>query len=120
MQNSVFYSNTYGIGQLITQKKRLQVPLHQRNYSWGNTEVEQFLEDIFTAIEDNYSNYFLGSLVMTKPTDGSWGILDGQQRLTTVSIVYSCIRLLLLKNDKSNDAEQIASEFLGVRNLGGE
>lgn len=120
MENSVFNSNTYGIGELITQKKRLEVPLHQRSFSWGSTEVEQFLEDIFTAIDDNYANYFLGSLVMTKPIEGIWGILDGQQRLTTVSIIYSCIRMFLLQNNKNNDAEQISSEFLGVRSLGGE
>jgi hypothetical protein len=120
MDNSVFISNTYGIGQLITQKKKLEVPLYQRDYSWGSSEVEQFLEDIFTAIDEKYPNYFLGSLVLTQPSEGVWGILDGQQRITTVSIIYSTIRFLLYSNSKVDDAEQITSEFLGVRKLGGQ
>ena len=120
MEHSVFNANTYGLGQLISQKKRLAVPLHQRSFSWGSAEVEQFLEDIFYALEQDYPNYFLGSLVLTQPLEGSWGILDGQQRLTTASIVYSSIRWLLYENMKAEDADQIVSEYLGVRRLGGE
>jgi hypothetical protein len=120
MENTVFNASTYGIGQFLAQKKRLEVPLHQRNYSWGSSEVNQFLEDIFIAVDENYSSYFLGSVVITQPNDGNWGILDGQQRLTTASIVYSSIRWILNKLGNDIDAEQIEREFLGVRNFGGE
>lgn len=120
MENTVFNASTYGIGQFLAQKKRLEVPLHQRNYSWGSSEVNQFLEDIFTAVDENYSSYFLGSVVITQPHEGNWGILDGQQRLTTASIVYSSIRWILKRLGNDIDAEQIEREFLGVRNFGGE
>ncbi len=120
MENTVFNASTYGIGQFLAQKKRLEVPLHQRNYSWGSSEVNQFLEDIFIAVDENYSSYFLGSVVITQPNEGNWGILDGQQRLTTASIVYSAIRWILKNSGNEIDAEQIEREFLGVRNFGGE
>jgi uncharacterized protein with ParB-like and HNH nuclease domain len=120
MENAVFNASTYGIGQFLAQKKRLEVPLHQRNYSWGSSEVNQFLEDIFIAVDENYSSYFLGSVVITQPNEGNWGILDGQQRLTTASIAFSSIRWILKSLGNENDADQIEREFLGVRNFGGE
>ncbi|UAY51881.1 DUF262 domain-containing protein [Ferruginibacter albus] len=120
MENSIFRSITLGIGQLISQKKRFGVPLYQRSYSWGNSEVDQFVDDITNAITEEYTNYFLGSVLLTEPQDGVWGILDGQQRLTTASIVYSTIRTLLSEKNQHADSEQIANEFLAVRALGGE
>ncbi|MFH4963685.1 DUF262 domain-containing HNH endonuclease family protein [Gaetbulibacter sp. M235] len=120
MDNNLFYSSTYGIGQIISQNKMLQVPLHQRNYSWEESEVEQFLEDVFFAIDEEYSNYFLGSIVLTRPFDGKWGILDGQQRLTTASIMFSAIRSIMVENNMAIDAQQVTNDFLAVRSLGGE
>jgi hypothetical protein len=51
--------------------------------------------------------------------NNSWIVLDGQQRLATTTIIYSAIRDWLIKNDLSLDAQQLESEFIGVRKLGG-
>ena len=120
MENSIFRSISLGIGQLISQKKRFEVPLYQRSYSWGPSEVEQFIDDILRAIDENYPNYFLGSILLTEPENGIWGILDGQQRLSTASMIYSSIRHLLTEKNQLSDADQILNEFLAVRALGGE
>src|SRR5579862_203745 len=119
MENSIFRSSTFGIGQLISQKKRLKVPPYQRSYSWGSSQVDQFLDDITIAIDAKYPNYFLGSILLTEPDDGVWGILDGQQRLTMASIINSTIRHFLSQKNYIRDAEQITNEFLAVRALGG-
>lgn len=113
-------AKTYGIGQLITQRKMFAVPEHQRNFAWTQEEVEQFLIDVSSAAERNASDYFIGLIVIRGPVDSVWQILDGQQRLATTMMVYSAIRDWLLSEKLKADAEQVANEFIGVRQLGGK
>lgn len=120
MSNTMFDSNTHGIGELITQRKLFSVPIHQRSYSWGDEQVEQFLIDINNAFNNRAKDYFIGLVVLQGPTDGVWQVLDGQQRLATVTMIYSAIRNWLKERNFNDDANQIESEYLGVRQLGGE
>lgn len=120
MSSAMFDSNTYGIGELITQRKLFAVPLHQRNYSWGEEQVEQFLSDIKAAFNASTMDYFIGLMVLQGPQNGVWEVLDGQQRLTTVTTIYSAIRNWLKERNFSDDANQIEAEYLGVRQLGGQ
>jgi len=80
------------------------VPLYQRNYAWGEDEISQLLQDLYENFKksnntiDNSLNYFIGSLVVLKRKDGIYEVIDGQQRLTTLSVL---LRILdLLKNLK--------------------
>jgi len=120
MSNTKFDANTQGIGELITQRKSFAVPLHQRSYSWGVEEVEDFLNDIENAFNSDEPEYFIGLMVLQGPIKGTWTILDGQQRLTTVTMIYSAVRNWLSERDYKADSEQIQAEYLGVRQLGGE
>lgn len=67
------------------------IPLYQRNYAWGEDEIAQLLQDLyenFKKFETNQDlNYFIGSLVVLKRKDGFYEVIDGQQRLTTLSIL---------------------------------
>jgi hypothetical protein len=120
MESSYLESKTFGIGQLITQRKLFKVPEHQRNFSWELSNVSQFFEDVARAIEDKDPDYFVGLIVLMGPREGTWLILDGQQRLATVTMLYSAIRYWLGNREQyMNDAQQIESEFIGVRQLGG-
>jgi len=112
-------ASTYGIGELITQRKLFSVPEHQRNYSWTLEEVEQLLDDIKYSSDKNADDYFIGLVVLQGPVNGIWQILDGQQRLTTSTIIYSSIREWLRSRGFSEDAKQVENEFIGVRQLGG-
>lgn len=71
------------------------VPLYQRNYAWGRDEIEQLLQDLyenFKKSENNPSlNYFIGSLVVLKRKDGLYEVIDGQQRLTTLSLLLKIL-----------------------------
>ena len=120
MQTSYLDASTYGIGELITRKKKLAVPTHQRDFAWTDDDVEQFLSDILHAIEHIADEYFLGLIVLVGPSDGNWEILDGQQRLAMTTMMYSAIRQWLDANGFDDDARQIESEFIGVRRLGTE
>lgn len=120
MDKSQLDANTFGVGQLITQRKLFAVPEHQRNFSWGPEEVEQYLSDISNALTTNAVDYFIGLIVIQGQLGNAWQILDGQQRLSTTIMVYSAIREWLKSRDYTADAVQIENEFIGVRQLGGK
>lgn len=120
MKTSQFDAKTFGLGELISQRKLFRVPSHQRSYSWARESVESFLEDIRDSFESKSSEYFVGLIVIQGPEDGEWILLDGQQRLTTVTMIYSSIRNWLRIKGMERDADQIEGEFLSVRKLGGE
>lgn len=65
------------------------VPRFQRAYSWKTEHVGEFWED---AIVENDGDYFIGSFVVFKESDGLFGIVDGQQRLTTITLALCAIR----------------------------
>lgn len=61
------------------------VPSYQRGYRWGEQEVLQLLDDIR---ESNGATYYLQPLVVKARIDGSWELVDGQQRLTTLYLIF--------------------------------
>jgi Protein of unknown function DUF262/Protein of unknown function (DUF1524) len=112
-------ARTYGVGQLISERRLFRVPDHQRDYAWTEDVVEQFLDDIIRALGDGAPDYFLGLLVLVGPHEpADWEILDGQQRLATATMVYSAIRQWLLGAGLQKDASYIQSQFIGVTELG--
>lgn len=79
------------------------MPEYQRPYSWDDERVNQLWDDLKTAF-DNYTeskalnevppideNYFLGSIILT-PAQGGFDVVDGQQRLTTLMILFCVVR----------------------------
>jgi hypothetical protein len=113
-------ANTYGIGQLITQRKMFVVPEHQRDFAWTLSDVETFFGDIENAMQRGDPDYFVGLVVLLGPRDNKWIILDGQQRLITTTMIYSAIRGWLSSRGFEQDAAQIDSEYIAVRILGGD
>jgi uncharacterized protein with ParB-like and HNH nuclease domain len=74
------------------------IPRYQRNYAWGMSEISQLIKDIdefFPKENNNDKSYYLGSLVCFKREDGSFELIDGQQRHTTLTLIN-----LVLKNWK--------------------
>ena len=79
------------------------VPLYQRNYAWSEEEIAQLLQDLYENFkkaenskdDSKYDlNYFIGSLVVLKRKDGYFEVIDGQQRLTTLSILLKLLNLV--------------------------
>ena len=64
------------------------VPLYQRNYAWTDVEIQQLIRDVYeNYINDPTSFYFIGTLVVLKRKNGDFEVIDGQQRLTTLSLI---------------------------------
>ncbi len=73
--------------------KRFVIPVYQRNYDWKTENCKQLYDDLVKIIKGHRKSHFFGSLVSVYNPDGhneEFLIIDGQQRLTTVSIVVSC------------------------------
>ena len=66
-----------------------KIPRFQRPYSWGNEEVNNFWEDV---VVENHAYYFIGSMVVFDIKKPHLGIVDGQQRLTTITLMLASIR----------------------------
>lgn len=79
------------IGDIFNGNEKYAVPLYQREYAWTDHEIGRLLSDIWESYSKNPErNYYMGTLVV-KPDDGKYEVIDGQQRLTTLSILFSLI-----------------------------
>lgn len=65
------------------------VPRFQRPYSWEDEHVQDFWDDVVTNQGDDY---FIGSMVVFKKDKQRFGVVDGQQRLTTITILLCVLR----------------------------
>lgn len=68
----------------------LKIPSYQRPYRWSSKSANQLFMDIYEAFNNNISEYRLGSVILHKDND-FYNIVDGQQRLTTLSILLYVI-----------------------------
>lgn len=66
----------------------LHIPDYQRSYSWRSNHVNDLLQDIF----DRKSTYLMGTVILHK-TGSEYDIVDGQQRLVTLTVLLHCLQM---------------------------
>jgi len=66
-----------------------KIPRFQRPYSWDRENIQDFWDDV---VRDTPADYFIGSMVVYKAGSQRYGVVDGQQRLTTITILLSVLR----------------------------
>lgn len=121
-----FESNTVNFQQVLGQAVPVVVPQYQRNYSWEREHVELLWRDMRESWEDERGNlspdtsdYFLGTIVTIPGALGKpMTLLDGQQRLATITVVLSTIRDRLEKlalKESIEAAETIQRTFVATR-----
>lgn len=121
----IINSETKTVRELLTNRYTLDY--YQREYNWQKGQVEELLDDLtnkflknykenhdYEAV-DNYSHYFLGSIIISKKAETNKRyIVDGQQRLTTLTLLL--INLCLMfdnTEDKSDMTNLVFSEESG-------
>ena len=84
------------LGRIFSDDYLFEIPDYQRPYAWTTEQSGELLDDLLTAVsEDKDSSYFLGSIVLIKePNDARAAVVDGQQRLTTLTILFCVLREL--------------------------
>lgn len=98
---------TFNIKELFNSG-HYRIPIYQRNYAWGKSEISQLIQDIIDCIPEQ-RNYYIGTLVVYQQQLGDkiiYDAIDGQQRLTTLSIMLS-----VLKN-KFNEVDWFTQKIL--------
>ncbi|MDK1476879.1 DUF262 domain-containing protein [Streptomyces sp. 549] len=102
--------------------QQFQVPLYQRTYSWTEKHLKQLWSDILEqaglieSAEETASTHFLGSVVLAPSPQNDatfprWLVVDGQQRLTTLSLALAAIRDHV-SDAAPNEAQRIDEQYL--------
>ena len=83
--------------ELLNGQVQYVVPRWQRRYRWGQADIERLVEDLVTIADSSPDAAHYGGTLLTFAEPGAAGVVktirvvDGQQRLTTVSILLACI-----------------------------
>ena len=109
------------LNTIIGNGKSYQVPIFQRDYSWDRDDWEDLWNDIQEIPNDK--THYLGYLVLQPIQEGkeSYWVIDGQQRLTTLSILVLAVTALLKKWEETSidkDENKIRREEITKRYLG--
>lgn len=94
------------------------IPVYQRNYDWTISECRELINDIIAVETEKRGTHFIGSIVFIH--EGTYStsevkelvIIDGQQRLTTINILYVALYRFAEENDLKQDAERLYNMFL--------
>ena len=115
-------ANETNLEGVLEGKRQYQVPLYQRVYSWGPKQIDQLWDDLVEVAEARRAGgnptHFIGSLVLAaSPDNGVVGVhkflvVDGQQRLTTLSILLAAIRDHLAESDGHEHRDRIDAQYL--------
>ena len=115
-------ANETNLEGILEGKRQYQVPLYQRVYSWGPKQIDQLWEDLIEIAEARRAwgtpTHFIRSLVLAaSPDNGVVGVhkflvVDGQQRLTTLSILLAAIRDHLSESDGQEHRTRIDAQYL--------
>ncbi len=109
--------------ELIGNGKSYQVPPYQRDYSWTEEQWEDLWNDLLELMSDRENRHYLGALVVEGKSDREFLIIDGQQRLATLSLFsLAVIGRLHSMADSGKEADdnrergrELRNRFVGER-----
>ena len=104
---------------LASNETSFAIPVYQRNYDWAKTQCAQLFKDILeVGGNDDLSGHFIGSVVYvhddvyTVSGLREFTIIDGQQRLTTLTLIYIAIFRYLVAAGEEREAQRVYKTFL--------
>jgi len=106
--------NNYPVSQLFDTNSRVvyAIPRYQREYIWSKTQWEHLFDDV----QENAPGYFLGSIICINQSADTFAVqklevVDGQQRLTTLSLLFAAVYHSLKKDEKKLEPKHQAKLF---------
>ena len=108
MNNSSNDVTELTIKNLFNGTDHYLIPPYQRNYAWREPEISQLIQDIIDSSKLSDKQYYIGTLVTYHRNDGKYEVIDGQQRLTTLSLLM----MVLLRNDEIDQDTAAKSNIL--------
>ena len=96
MLEKTFEAKELSLGGVFSDDYLFEIPYFQRPYAWTTEETDELLTDLMAAMDESSGtqSYFLGSVVLVKvPSDSvEYQVIDGQQRLTTLTMLICVLR----------------------------
>ena len=95
-------------------KKRFVIPVYQRNYDWKTENCKQLYDDLVKVVKNNRRSHFFGSIVSSYQPNGRYTeylVIDGQQRLTTISLLLLAMYNLIREGKVHPLTETMAQEI---------
>lgn len=96
---------------------KYKIPIYQRNYAWKEPQIRQLIQDIYDYAEDNEENnenkkkkYYIGTLVVRPDKENTFEVIDGQQRLTTLSMLVAYLNNIVKAPNNTQESEKTELE----------
>lgn len=101
------------IRKLLTDGKYI-IPDYQREYDWEEEQISEFVDDIN---ENNNESYFIGHMVFEGKRNGdTFTVIDGQQRITTITIMLCCLRDIFYARNEKDLGNGINDKYIFCKN----
>lgn len=105
-------AHEFQLSRIFSSDYSFRIPDYQRPYAWGVEQAMQLLEDLIEALDRGSAEpYFLGSVVLVKDKASAHAeVIDGQQRLTTLTILLAVLRELTTSPELAAELDQMVME----------
>ena len=103
---------------LSSSKITYKVPSYQRSFDWGKEELQEFLDDLDDDDENKQKDLFLVIFIFDITNKNEIEIVDGQQRLTTISLSFIAFREIAKsknEDDVAADCQKYIGEYSAIR-----
>ncbi len=122
-QYNLLATDTVTLNDIFSNEKRYEVPEFQRDYSWEEEQWDDLWTDILAVKESRNEVHYMGAIVLQDVENKNFNVIDGQQRLATLSLISLAIikRLNDLveseQEDKENTEriEKLKERYIGKR-----
>lgn len=126
MSASKIHAIEHPIDKVFSNDFLFTIPLYQRPYAWTTEQAGELFYDLLTSLGDSNEKideinpYFLGSIVLIKGDKPDAQVVDGQQRLTTITILLAALRSLVpseIANELTTYLYQKGKAVVGIPNV---
>lgn len=107
-------SDALSLGELLRRPIAFAVPVYQRDFAWTKEEVGTLWSDLTVALSEGRDEYFLGAITVSR-ADASKrsSIIDGQQRLAVIAMMFAAITDAWRKQGDEKRANGVFHDYLG-------
>ncbi|MGX2975536.1 DUF262 domain-containing protein [Ursidibacter arcticus] len=119
IQNYAIHGEAFYLSKVFSSDFQYSIPDYQRPYSWGEEHINQLFDDLYEFYQRKTDeSYFLGSIVVIKKDHQSQAdVVDGQQRLTSLTILIAALTHYFSDEDKSEGKEILQQPAKKSQNL---
>ena len=106
------FAESMSIEGLFMSGRWFAVPHYQRSVAWKPEQVSTMLDDFWGAFNGAVDEYFLGPVtLLAKQNAGHYEVIDGQQRLTTLSLIFHCLGKALVRAVEMEEATPEVAQY---------